>query len=195
MKSEAPEEPVFFCKSINCLILNGEPIVYPKILYGNEKYKRVDHEVELAVVVKNKCKNISTTEAYSYVLGYTIFLDITARNLQKIDRELKSPWYRSKSFDTFGPIGPNVVNIDDPHDLAIKLEVNGVIKQSSNTKRMIFKVPEILAYISKFVTLEPGDIIATGTPDGVGPIWPGEVIKASIEKIGTLIHEVVLEDE
>ena len=195
MKSQIPEEPVFFCKTINCLIKNNEPIIYPKILYENIKVSRVDHEVELAFIIKKKCKNIKGALYEDYILGYTIFLDITAREMQIQDRRINLPWYRSKNFDTFGPIGPKIVeNIEDPHDLKIELKLNGEVKQSSNTKYMIFKIPEITEYISKFITLEPGDIIATGTPSGVGPIQPGDILEASIEKIGTLTNEVILEE-
>ncbi len=196
MKSEVPSEPIFFCKTLNCLIAQNQPIIYPRVIYDNEKYRGIDHEVELAVILKKKCKNVSIKNAYDYILGYSVFLDITARTLQKIDRELKYPWYRSKNFDTFGPIGPRIAlinEIPDPHDLKIQLKVNGQIRQSSNTKNMVFKIPQLIEYISKFLTLEPGDIIATGTPEGVGPIQPGDVIEASIEKIGTIVHEVILE--
>ncbi len=196
MKSEVPSEPMFFCKTLNCLILNNQPIIYPRFIFDNDKYRGIDHEVELAVIVNKKCKNVSINDAYNFILGYSVFLDITARTMQKIDRDLKNPWYRSKSFDTFGPIGPRIAltkEIPDPHDLNIQLKVNGQIRQSSNTKHMIFKIPELIEYISKFVTLEPGDIIATGTPEGVGPIQPGDVIEASIEGIGTIVHNVILE--
>ncbi|TFG08428.1 MAG: FAA hydrolase family protein, partial [Promethearchaeota archaeon] len=135
------------------------------------------------------------TNYNKYILGYTIFLDITARIMQKNDREINLPWYRSKNFDTFGPIGPEIVaDIKDPHELKIELKINGKIKQSSNTKHMIFKIPKIIEYISNHLTLEPGDIIATGTPEGVGSIHPGDLIEASIEKIGTLRNMVILEE-
>ncbi|GAG89015.1 unnamed protein product, partial [marine sediment metagenome] len=110
----------------------------------------------------------------------------------------KQPWFRSKSIDTFGPIGPRIVDtnkISDPQNLKIELKLNGEIKQSSNTKNLLFNVPEILHYISKFFTMEPGDIIATGTPSGISPIKPGDLIEATIEKIGTLSNPVILEGE
>ncbi len=191
-----PTEPVFFVKTLNTLVTDNEPIIYPKILYESEKYNRVDHEVELAFVVSQTCKNVSADEAIDYVQGYTIFLDMTARIMQKSDRNINLPWYRSKNFDTFGPIGPRIVacsEISDPHNLLIQLDVNGETRQLSNTKHLLFKIPEMLEYLSKFVTLKRGDIVATGTPSGISPIQPGDVLEASIEKIGTIKHEVILE--
>ncbi len=196
MKSQIPSEPVFFCKTINCLIKDDESIIYPKILYDNSVVNRVDHEIELAFVLIEQCKNVKVENAYNYILGYTIFLDITARSMQILDRNANLPWYRSKNFDTFAPIGPRIVphkEIGDPHNLKIELKLNEEIKQSSNTKYLIFKIPEIIEYLSKYITLEPGDIIATGTPSGVGPIHPGDIIEATIENIGTLTNEVILE--
>jgi len=195
MKAEIPENPVFFGKTINTLVTDGNPIIYPKILYETQEFNQVDHEVELAFIISQKCKNIQTEYAHEYIEGYSIFLDITARKMQISDRNINLPWYRSKNFDTFGVIGPRIVpfgEIEDPHNLNIELKVNGEVRQQSNTKYMIFKIPEILAYLSKFVTLVPGDIVATGTPSGVSPIQPGDVIKASIDQIGTITHKVIL---
>ncbi len=194
--AKIPLEPVFFVKTLNTLITDNEPIIYPKILYESEKYNRVDHEVELAFIISQTCKNVSAEVAFNYIQGYTIFLDMTARTMQKSDRNINLPWYRSKNFDSFGPIGPRIVSsrdISDPHNLSIQLKVNGQVRQSSNTKHMMFKIPQILEYLSKFVTLKKGDIIATGTPSGISPIQPGDIIEASIEKIGTIRHEVILE--
>lgn len=194
---ETPKEPVLFNKTLNCLITDGEPIIYPKILYNDRKNKQVDYEVELALIVKDKCKNVPETEAYDHILGYSVFNDVTARKMQRRDVLSQRPWFKSKSFDTFGIIGPRIVptsEIDDPHDLNLELKVNGVVKQSSNTKYLMHKIPFLVEYISRFFTLEPGDIIATGTPSGVGPVQPGEIIEATVEKIGTLTNEVVLEE-
>ena len=166
-----PTEPVFFVKTLNTLITDNEPIIYPKILY-------------------------SADVAFDYIQGYTVFLDMTARTMQKSDRNINLPWFRSKNFDTFGPIGPRIVpcsEISDPHNLSIQLKVNGQTRQSSNTRHMLFKIPQTLEYLSKFVTLKRGDIIATGTPSGISPIQPGDIIEASIEKIGTITHKVLLE--
>ncbi|MFW9874610.1 MAG: fumarylacetoacetate hydrolase family protein [Candidatus Thorarchaeota archaeon] len=195
---EIPKEPLLFPKTLNCLITNNQPIIYPNYLYNNRKYNRVDYEVELAFIIKDKCKNISSDNAYDHILGYTIFNDITARKMQTKDIVSQKPWFRSKSFDTFGPIGPiikNTVEIRDPHNLDIELRVNGEIKQASNTKYLLFKIPDILEYITKLFTMESGDIIATGTPGGIGPVNLGDIIEATIEDIGTLTNKVILEGE
>jgi 2-keto-4-pentenoate hydratase/2-oxohepta-3-ene-1,7-dioic acid hydratase in catechol pathway len=196
-KMAIPKEPVIFPKTLNCLISNGESIIYPKWLFNNRKYNRVDYEVELAFIIKDRCKYVLKEDAYEHILGYTIFNDITARKVQTKDIASSLPWFRSKSFDTFGPIGPIIVSaeeIGNPHDLNIELKLNGEVKQSSNTKFLLFKVPELLENISKFFTLEAGDIIATGTPSGIGPVKPGDIIEARIEKIGTLKNDVILEE-
>jgi len=193
-----PKEPVLFPKTLNCLILNKESIVFPRFLYDNRKFNRVDFEVELAFIIKNRCKNVPLNEVYDNILGFTVFNDVTARKMQVKDIVAKLPWFRSKSFDTFAPIGPRIAEMDeiiDPHNLNIELKVNGEVKQSSNTKNLLFKVPELLEYISKLFTLEIGDIIATGTPAGIGPIQPGDTIEASIEKIGLLTNKVILEGD
>jgi 2-keto-4-pentenoate hydratase/2-oxohepta-3-ene-1,7-dioic acid hydratase in catechol pathway len=196
MNAPFPKEPVFFGKTINTLITDNKPIIYPKILYKDEVNKRVDYEVELAFIISKNCKNVSKQNAYDFIFGYSVFLDMTARNMQVNDRNIKLPWYRSKNFDTFGPIGPKIVShdeISDPHNLNIELKVNGEIRQSSNTKYLLFKIPDIIEYISQFLTLEEGDIVATGTPGGVGAILPGDKIEASIEMIGTITHLIVME--
>ena len=193
---DAPKEPVLFVKTPNCLIGNGEPIIYPKKLYEKRNLNRVDHEVELAIIMGKKCKNVSEKDAFDYISGYTIFNDITARKLQLKAIRKAHPWYLSKSMDTFGPIGPKIVaseDIGDPHDLEIELKVNGELRQASNTKHLIFKIPYLIEYISSFITLEPDDIIATGTPAGVGPLLSGDKVEATIQKIGTLHNEVILE--
>ena len=192
-----PSEPVFFVKTLNSILTEGKPIIYPRILYENEEFNRVDHEVELAFILSKRCKKVSSEHAFDYIQGYSVFLDITARKMQIFDRNKNLPWYRSKNFDTFSVIGPRIVppnEIEDPHNLNIELKVNGEVKQSSNTSYMIFKIPRIMEYISSFLTLEQGDIVATGTPSGVGPIQPGDIIKASIEKVGEIRHNVVLEE-
>ena len=195
---DVPKEPVLFPKTLNCLISNNDPIIYPRFLYNQRKYNRVDYEVELAFIIKDRCKYVPKEDVYNHILGYTVFNDITARKMQAKDIVSKLPWFRSKSFDTFGPIGPRIVDTDeikDPHNLNINLKLNGEIKQSSNTKHLLFKIPELLEYISTILTLEPGDIIATGTPSGIGSMQPGDLIEATIEKIGTLVNNVVMEGE
>ncbi len=195
MEAQIPKSPVFFVKTVNTLVTDGNPIIYPKLLYNDQDYNRVDHEVELAFVISKTCKNIQVDQGYEFIEGYSVFLDITARKMQISDRNINLPWYRSKNFDSFGPIGPRIAHFDeikDPHNLDIQLNINGEIRQQSNTKHMIFKIPVILAYLSRFVTLVPGDIVATGTPSGVGPIQPGDIIEASIDQIGTITHNVIL---
>ena len=197
-KLEIPKEPVLFPKTLNCLITENQPIIYPKMLYENRKLNRVDYEVELAFIISKTCKNVLAQNAYDYIQGYTVFNDITARKMQIKDIVSKLPWFRSKSFDTFAPIGPKIVGVNeikDPHDLNLELRVNGEIKQNSNTKHLLFKIPELMEYITRIFTLVPGDIIATGTPSGIGPVIPGDIIDATIEKIGTLSNKVILEGE
>jgi 5-oxopent-3-ene-1,2,5-tricarboxylate decarboxylase/2-hydroxyhepta-2,4-diene-1,7-dioate isomerase len=197
-KAPIPTEPVFFAKTLNTLITDNEPIIYPKLLYENPNFNRVDHEVELAFIIFQTARNVSAENVFDYIRGYTILLDITARKMQISDRNVNLPWYRSKNFDTFAPIGPDIISsyeIQDPHNLTIQLKVNGKLRQFSNTKHMLFKIPEILEYLSRFITLKAGDIVATGTPSGVSPIVPGDIIEASIEKIGTIKHEVILESD
>ncbi|MHA2010178.1 MAG: fumarylacetoacetate hydrolase family protein [Promethearchaeota archaeon] len=195
---EVPKEPLLFPKTLNCLITNNQPIIYPKYLFNNRRYNRVDYEVELAFIVKDRCKNISSNDAYDHILGYTVFNDVTARKMQTKDIISQKPWFRSKSFDTFGPIGPViklVSEIKDPHNLEIELRVNGEVKQKSNTKHLLFKIPETFEFITQLFTMEPGDIVATGTPGGIGKIVPGDIIEATIQNIGTLTNKVILEGD
>jgi len=197
-KLPVPKEPVLFPKTLNCLIGDGDPIIYPKLLFNNRKLKRVDYEAELAFIIKDKCKDVIKSETYNHIMGYTVFNDVTARRMQTKDILSQLPWFRSKSLDTFGPIGPRIASvseIQDPHNLKIELRVNGEVKQSSNTKHLLFKVPDLMEYITSLFTMEPGDIIATGTPAGIGPVLPGDIIEATIEKIGTLTNKVILEGD
>ncbi|MBL7060344.1 MAG: fumarylacetoacetate hydrolase family protein [Actinobacteria bacterium] len=185
-----PNKPVIFSKARTCIIKNGENIIYPA------EVKELDYEVELAVIIGDKMKNVSKSESYSYIYGYTIINDVTARDIQKKE----SQWYLAKSFDTFGPIGPIIIpkeKIANPQDLDIRSYVNGQLRQNSNTSEMIFRVKELLSYLSKFITLEKGDLIATGTPSGVGIfsgrkklLKPGDEVICEIEKIGKLINKV-----
>jgi len=197
-KLPVPKEPVLFPKTLNCLIGDGDPIVYPKLLFNNRKLKRVDYEVELAFIIKDKCKDVPKSETYEHIMGYSVFNDVTARKMQTKDIISQLPWFRSKSLDTFGPIGPRIASVEeiqDPHDLKIELKVNGEVKQSSNTKHLLFKIPDLMEYITSLFTMEPGDIVATGTPSGISPILPGDLIEATIEDIGTLTNKVILEQE
>ncbi len=197
-KLPVPKEPVLFPKTLNCLIGNGDPIIYPKLLFNNRRLKRVDYEVELAFIIKDRCKDVPKNQIYEHIMGYSVFNDVTARKMQTKDIVSQLPWFRSKSLDTFGPIGPRIASVDeiqDPHNLKIELKVNGEIKQSSNTKYLLFKIPDLMEYITSLFTMEPGDIIATGTPSGISSVLPGDLIEATIEKIGTLTNKVVLEGE
>ncbi|WP_148883149.1 fumarylacetoacetate hydrolase family protein [Thermococcus aciditolerans] len=189
MESDVPERPVFFLKPPSALIGPGEPIILPRIS------KRVDHEVELAVIIGKRAKRVPTEKAMDYVLGYTILLDITARDLQAEARERGLPWSMAKGFDTFAPVGPRVVDKRELNieDLEIGLKVNGQLRQLGRTSEMVFKVPELIEYISSVMTLEPGDIIATGTPAGVGPLRHGDRVEAWIEGIGRVEFDVLAE--
>lgn len=175
-----PEEPVIFLKPSTAVVGPGKAVVCPPGV------GRVDYEAELAVVIRDTTRNVSPEEAPAHVLGYTCFNDVTARDLQTKDGQ----WTRSKSFDTFAPLGPWIETDLDPKDLAITLAVNGVLKQSSTTRNMIFKVPHLVSFISQIMTLLPGDVIATGTPPGIGPVKPGDIMEVTVAGIGTLTNPV-----
>jgi 2-keto-4-pentenoate hydratase/2-oxohepta-3-ene-1,7-dioic acid hydratase in catechol pathway len=188
---EIPTEPILFPKTPNVLIGPGETIMLPSFLddYDFENC-RTDHEAELAIILKDRIKNVPAEEALQHVLGFSCFNDISQRNLQKGD---KAGWYRGKSLDTFGPIGPVIVtpeDIGDPQNLDISCRLNGKTVQSSNTRHMIFKIPEIIAFVSRNFTMEAGDIIITGTPSGVGQIADGDLLEVEIENIGVLSSPV-----
>jgi 2-keto-4-pentenoate hydratase/2-oxohepta-3-ene-1,7-dioic acid hydratase in catechol pathway len=182
MKSPVPREPTIFLKPPSSVIGNNGTVILPALS------KRVDHEVELAVVMKDRCKSISAEQAYQHITGYTVLVDVTARDLQAEAKKRGISWAVSKGFDTFAPVGPKIVPPDsiDPHNADIWLKINGAVKQHGNTRNMIFHVGELIAYTSTVMTLEPMDIIATGTPEGVGPITDGDTIEAGIEGVGVL---------
>jgi len=185
-----PKEPIIFAKMTSSLIPHEGTIILPR------NVGRVDHEGELALIIGKTGKNIAESKAYEFVAGYTIMNDVTARAMQIQDIENKMPWTRSKSFDSFGPIGPFLVPtklISNPHQLDITVKVNGEIRQQANTSQMIFKIPELIHHISRYMTLAPGDIIATGTPAGVSELHSGDVITVEIEQIGILENRVVSE--
>lgn len=189
--SDLPRQPVIFSKPPTTVIGPGEAI-----RHNAEITQQLDWEVELAVVIGQKAKGVSRNKALEYVFGYTAAIDMSARDCRRAGQ-----WIYSKGQDTFCPLGPCIVTADevpDPQTLDLKLWVNGVEKQSSNTAYMLFKVDELIEDISKGITLEPGDIIATGTPAGVGAgmdpqewVWPGDTIVAEVESIGSLSHPVV----
>jgi len=186
-----PEKPVVFSKFSTAVIAPGEPVVLPA---GSHQ---VDYEAELAIVIGRHAKNVSADQAYDYVLGYTAFNDVTARDFQFADGQ----WQRGKSCDTFAPMGQAIVTTDvitDPHKLSIRLTLNGQTMQDSNTDQLIFSVPQLIEFISESITLEPGDVIATGTPPGVGfartpPVFlkPGDEMEVLIEGIGGLGNPIV----
>jgi 2-keto-4-pentenoate hydratase/2-oxohepta-3-ene-1,7-dioic acid hydratase in catechol pathway len=178
---DVPPEPLVFSKPPSSVIGPLEPIVYPILS------QQVDYEGELAVVMGRRARNVPTEKAPDFILGYTCGNDVTARDLQRRDDQ----WTRAKGFDTFCPLGPYIVTDLDPAHLAIRTRVNGAIRQSSSTADMVFSVAELIATISQVMTLEPGDVILTGTPSGVGPLQPGDVVEVEIEGIGTLRNPVV----
>lgn len=188
---EPPASPVIFSKYANAIVGHNDAVEIP--INSNE----VDFEAELAVVIGKEAKRISEEEAEEYVFGYTIMNDISARDLQFKDGQ----WSRGKTADTFAPTGPLIVTKEeagDPHNLAISLELNGEVMQDSNTSNLIFSVPQIISFLSQSMTLKPGDIIATGTPPGVGmgrtpKVWlkDGDRMSITIENIGTLSNYVI----
>ncbi len=196
--AKIPEHPIVFLKSPTAIQDPGGPIVLPRHLRSDQ----VDFECELAVIIGYKCKNVSRAEALDYVLGYTLANDVSARDWQKTWGG--SQWNRGKTFDTFCPLGPCFVtakSVKNPNDLAISTRVNGVTMQQSNTRDMIFSVAELIAFLSGSTTLEPGTLILTGTPEGVGmgrkpPVYlkPGDLVEVEIEGIGILRNPVVEEE-
>ena len=176
-----PEEPLIFLKPRSAMIASGEAIERPA------GYERVDFEAELGVVIGQRARRISRERALDVVLGYVCINDVSVRDLQKRDGQ----WIRAKGFDTFCPIGPRIVAGLDPSKLAIATRVNGVTKQDSSTSDLIFDVPTLIAFCSQHMTLEPGDVISTGTPSGVGNLAPGDHVEVEIEGIGILKNPVI----
>jgi len=183
MGTPLPKEPIIFLKPPSSLLAHGAKIVLPRLA------ERVDYEGELAVVIGRRAKRVGPTEAGDHILGLTCANDVTARDLQKMDDQ----WTRGKGFDTFCPLGPYLAIDLDPGDLLLRTRLNGELRQEARTGEMIFHVGEILAYISAVMTLEPGDVILTGTPEGVGQLKPGDVVEVEIEGIGALRNSVVSE--
>ncbi|MFQ5863677.1 MAG: fumarylacetoacetate hydrolase family protein [bacterium] len=182
-----PEEPIFFSKSPSAIISHEAKIRLPKNI------GHVDYEGELAIIIGKQGCQISEKHAYDFIAGYSILNDVTARDLQKSDIKESKPWFRSKSFDTFCPFGPYLIPKDyikDTNELNLEVRVNGERKQFASISQMVFSVSEIVAYLAKHLTLQPGDIIATGTPAGVGPLQVGDVVECEISQIGTLRNPV-----
>jgi len=188
---DLPKQPVIFSKPPTSIVGPGDAVEHNRKLT-----QQLDWEVELAVIIGSVAKRVSEADALSCVFGYSVMIDISAR-----DNRRAGQWIYSKGQDTYAPFGPCIVTADevrDPHALDLWLTVNGETKQKSNTRHMLFKIPMLIADISAAITLEPGDIIATGTPEGVGAgrnpqewLWPGDVIEAGVETIGKLRHPVV----
>lgn len=177
---EPPKEPLLFIKPLSAVIGHEEPIPYPR------HTSRLEYEGELAVVIGRRAREISRERALDYVDGYTILNDITARDVQQVEKQ----WVRAKAFDGSAPLGPWITSGLDPGALDLTARVNGEIRQSANTREMIFDVPTLIEVISAILTLEPGDVIATGTPRGVGPLVPGDVVEIEIAGIGVLRNAV-----
>ena len=189
-RTELPEYPNFFCKTANTITGHQHPIIIPRVT------SQVDYEAELAVVIGKRGHDIPEDKAMDHVAGYSIFNDVSARDYQK----RTSQWFLGKSFDTFGPLGPALVTTDevpDPHSLDLELKVNGDIKQRTNTSDLIFSIPFLVSYLSQVMTLDPGDIIATGTPaklpEAAIPqrfLEPGDMVEISLERLGILCNPV-----
>ncbi len=178
--AEVPEIPLIFLKPPSSIIAEGETILLPP------QSERVEHEAELAVVIGLAGRWIRRTEALEHVLGYTIANDVTARDLQRADGQ----WTRGKGFDTFCPVGPWIETDLDPSDLIIKCSVNGQLRQLGSTRDMVFSVATLVAFASSVMTLNPGDLILTGTPSGVGPLVDGDEVEVEIEGVGNLRNRV-----
>ncbi|MBV9770841.1 MAG: fumarylacetoacetate hydrolase family protein [Bryobacterales bacterium] len=174
--NEVPAEPTIFLKPPSSLIASGDAIVYPALS------RRVDYEGELGVVIGRRARKVKSADAATYILGYTLVNDVTARDLQRKDGQ----WTRGKGFDTFCPVGPCIVPRDEVnlYDLRVRTFVDGEKKQDAAIAETIFAINDIIAYISDFMTLEPGDLIATGTPSGVGPLLPGSQVRIEMEGLG-----------
>jgi len=180
-QKEVPAEPILFLKPPSAVIGPGEKIVYPAISQW------VDHEAELVAVVGRRARNVAAGEALDYLLGYTCGNDVSARDLQRRDGQ----WARGKGFDTFCPLGPWIVTDLEPGDLSIACRVNGQVRQESRTSHMVFSVAELVAHVTQVMTLEPGDVILTGTPAGIGPLQRGDRVEVEIEGVGVLENRVV----
>jgi 2-keto-4-pentenoate hydratase/2-oxohepta-3-ene-1,7-dioic acid hydratase in catechol pathway len=187
MGADVPPEPTIFLKPPSSLIASGDAIVYPRLT------QRLDYEGELGVVIGRRAHKVKSADAAAYILGYTPVNDVTARDLQRKDGQ----WTRGKGFDTFCPVGPYIVPRDEVNlkELRVRTFVDGEKKQDAAIAEMIFSVDNIIAYVSAFMTLEPGDLIATGTPSGVGPMQPGSQVRVEIEGIGAVENSIILEGQ
>jgi acylpyruvate hydrolase len=182
MKSDVPSKPIVFLKPSSAIIGNGESVIAPACSH------EVHHEVELVVLIGKNGKNIQRESAFDYVDGYAVGLDMTLRDIQREARNAGQPWTVAKGFDTSAPLSEFIprTSVPDPYSLAIRLSVNGIERQHANTGDMIFRIDEIISFLSSVFTLERGDLIYTGTPEGVGTVIRGDIIRAEIESIGSL---------
>lgn len=182
MHAELPPEPVLFLKPASAVIHDGGTVVLPA------RSQDVHHEVELGIVIGDTCSHILEESALDHVLGYLLGLDLTARDVQAEAKKKGLPWSIAKGFDTFAPLSPVIPReaVPDPHDLDLELRVNGQERQSSNTRYMVHSVARIISFVSEIMTLERGDIILTGTPEGVGPVVDGDVLEASLGDLLTI---------
>lgn len=183
-----PEEPIIYAKAASACVGPNEPIIL------RERYGRVDHEGELAVIIGKHAQDVRPEDAQGYVAGYTIVNDVTARDIQAHDIARGYPWYRSKNLATFCPIGPSVLlpeALGWPPEVDIEVRVNGEVRQRGNTRDFIFGIGEVIAAITKFIPLEPGDIVSTGTPAGVSAIVPGDIVEIEVPQIGILRNPVI----
>ncbi|HTK82343.1 MAG TPA: fumarylacetoacetate hydrolase family protein [Bacteroidota bacterium] len=187
MKSEVPTTPVVFLKPPSALLTNGEPIVRPAISHD------MHHEVELIVLIGKNGKNVSAAKAREYVLGFGVGLDMTLRDVQAEAKKKGLPWSVAKGFDTSAPVSEIIPigKFDGQNEMTIRCSVNGVVRQQTSTSKMIFSVEKIIEYVSGIFTLERGDVIFTGTPEGVGPVVPGDNIEAELAGFAKITHQVV----
>ncbi|MDR0840974.1 MAG: fumarylacetoacetate hydrolase family protein [Christensenellaceae bacterium] len=179
-----PSLPALFWKPSNCINDPEAPVVYPSFT------KRVDYEGELAAVIGKRMTRVPAAQALSHVLGYTIANDVTARDIQKSELQ----WTRGKSVDGFGPLGPRIVCGLDPAALSLRTRVNGAVRQQAHTSQFVTPLPALLAFITEAITLEPGDMVLTGTPAGVSPLQPGDVVEVEISGIGILRNTILAAD-
>lgn len=185
MGKPVPVVPKLFLKAPSALLAPGSAIEIPPAT------QRVDHEAELGVVIGRRCRRVSAADALDFVAGYMCVNDVTARDFQRED----GVFARAKGFDSFCPVGPRLVSGLDPSALGVVCRVNGVVRQNGSTRDMVFPVAALIAFVSSVMTLEPGDLIATGTPAGVGPLLPGDVVEVEVEGIGVLRNPVVARDD
>jgi len=186
MNATVTEDPLLFLKPTSSVIYDHGTIIIPK------RSQCLHHEVELGIILGKKGKNIREEKAMQYVLGYLVALDITARDIQSVSKKNGWPWAIAKGFDTFAPLSDAVTKekVPNPQNLDLMLKINGTVKQSANTNQMIYSIERIISFISEIMTLEPGDLILTGTPEGVGEIKEGDMLEAQLDSLCSLTVDV-----